>query len=121
MKYFGANKILADVTEGDAEDWRIWLRKDLTDASVRRHCGRARQFFGAAVKRRLIASNPFAGMKGIAVQSNEDRLHFVSREHVEKVLTACTDAEWRLVFALARYGDLRTPSETLLLTWGDID
>ncbi len=29
--------------------------------------------------------------------------------------------EWKLIFALARFGGLRTPSETLLLRWADVD
>ena len=32
-----------------------------------------------------------------------------------------SDAEWRLMIALARYGGLRTPSETLSLKWTEID
>jgi len=39
----------------------------------------------------------------------------------EKVLATCPSLEWRLIFALARFGGLRTPSETALLRWGDID
>jgi len=121
IEFFGASKLLADVSEGDADEWRLWLRKRLNDNSTRRHCSRARQLFRAAMKRRIIRSNPFAEMKGLAVQSNEERLYFVSRQDAELVLTACTDAEFRLIFALARYGGLRTPSETLALRWGDID
>jgi integrase len=37
------------------------------------------------------------------------------------VIAACPDAEWRLIFALSRYGGLRCPSEHLALRWGDID
>ncbi len=37
------------------------------------------------------------------------------------MLNACPDAEWRVMFALARFGGLRTPSETLRLRWADID
>jgi len=37
------------------------------------------------------------------------------------VLDACPDAEWRLIFALSRFGGLRCPSEHLALTWGDVD
>lgn len=34
-----------------------------------------------------------------------------------KVLAACPDSEWRLIFALCRFGGLRCPSEVLNLTW----
>ena len=37
------------------------------------------------------------------------------------MLEACPDAEWRLLFALSRFGGLRCPSEHLGLRWGDID
>jgi integrase len=37
------------------------------------------------------------------------------------VLNACPNAQWRLLFALSRYGGLRCPSEHLALTWADID
>jgi integrase len=37
------------------------------------------------------------------------------------VIDACPDAEWRLIFALSRFGGLRCPSEHLALTWPDVD
>jgi hypothetical protein len=43
------------------------------------------------------------------------------REEAAKVLEACPDVEWQLIFALARYGGLRTPSETLALKWSDVN
>jgi integrase len=33
---------------------------------------------------------------------------------------ACPDVEWKLIFALSRYGGLRCPSEHLALRWGDV-
>jgi integrase len=37
------------------------------------------------------------------------------------VIDACPDAEWRLLFGLARYAGLRIPSESHRLTWADVD
>jgi integrase len=131
--FFGADKPLADITEGDADDWRIWLaqtevkcdgktiKRKLGPNTVRRQCGRARQLLGAAKKRRLITSNPFAEMKDITVQANKAREFYVTRGIAAKVLEACPDTQWKLIFALARFGGLRTPSETLALRWADID
>jgi integrase len=123
VTYFGADKQLADVTEGDADDWRLWLASNckLGDNTIRRHCGRARQLFRAAVKRRLITSNPFGEMKGIAVLANEAREFFISRDVANKVLAVCPDNQWRLLFALSRFGGLRCPSEHLALRWGDVN
>ena len=37
------------------------------------------------------------------------------------MVQACPDREWRLIFALSRYGGLRCPSEHLLLKLSDVD
>jgi integrase len=79
----------------------------LGENTVRRNCGRAKQFFRAAVRKRFIQENPFADMKGCAVKATTDRFYFISREEAAKVLEACPDAQWRLLFALSRYGGLR--------------
>ena len=55
------------------------------------------------------------------MRANPERMHFVSRDVAENVLEACPDAEWRLLFALSRYGGLRCPSEHLALRWADVD
>ena len=60
---------------------------------------------------------------GIAasVKANPDRYYFVNREDAQKVLDHCPDAQWKLIFALARYGGLRCPSEVLALTWAHVN
>ena len=76
--------------------------------------------FWAAQRRKLLTDNPFADLVS-AVRGNPSRLYFVTRDEAGKVLDACPDAEWRLLFALARFGGVRTPSESLALKWGDVD
>lgn len=121
LSYFGANRALRSITPADAEDFRLHLVKArLSDNTIRRTIGRARQFFKAAIRRGLIPSNPFEGIAA-SVKSNPERFYFVSREEAQRVLDACPDAQWRLIFALARYGGLRCPSEILALKWGDVD
>ncbi len=56
-----------------------------------------------------------------AVTGNKAREYFLSRQDAEKLLGACPNIEWKLIFALARFAGLRTPSETLLLRWPNID
>ena len=84
-------------------------------------CGRAKQFFRAAARKELIAKSPFADMSGNGVKATTDRQVFVSREDAQRVLGACPNAQWRLLFALYRYAGLRCPSEPLSLRWNDID
>ena len=121
VDYFGENRPLREITAADADDFRLaLLKRGLGDNTIRRRCGRAKQFFNAATRRKLIDSNPFADLKS-GVQANPERFHFVTRDDADKVLAACPDAEWRLIFALSRFGGLRCPSEHLALTWDCID
>jgi integrase len=121
VRFFGADKPLRDVTEADAEEFYRWqLAEGQAPNTVRRTCGRAKQFFRYAVRKRLLASNPFADLK-TTVGGNPERKFFVTADAVRKVLDACPDAEWRLIFALCRWGGLRCPSEVLALRWGDVD
>ncbi|MCA9261315.1 MAG: site-specific integrase, partial [Planctomycetales bacterium] len=121
--FFGANKQMGDVTAGDADDFRRYLadKESLSENTIRRRCGIAKQFFNAALRKKLIAENPFAEMKRLSVGSNDARVCYISRETAAKVLDACPDAEWRLIFALSRYGGLRCPSEHMALRLSDVE
>ena len=132
VHYFGADKPLAEIRPGDADEWRRYLGRPkvkgkpqsgegLAENTVRRRCAIAKQFFRAAQRKRLIRENPFADMKGIGVKENRQRDYFVTRDMAERIIEACPDSDWRLIFALSRYGGLRCPSETLALRWSDID
>lgn len=121
VEFFGERKPLREITPGDADRWRLsLLARGLAKATVQRRCGFAKQFFRAALRRGLIPQNPFIDLSG-AVQANPSRLYFVTRKEAEKVIEACPDGQWRLLFALSRYGGLRCPSEHLSLTWDHVD
>jgi integrase len=122
IDFFGADKALREITAGDADEWRIWLgeHEKLADNTVARRCGIGKQFFRAALRKGLIRQNPFADLKA-GIRKNTGRHCFISREDAAKVFDACPDAQWRLLFALSRYGGLRCPSEHLALRWGDVD
>jgi integrase len=122
LGFFGTDRSLQSISSDDAAKWRTWLATDqkLSDNTTRRRVGIARQFFSSAVRQKLITENPFAGIAA-TVRGNPQRAYFISREHAQRVLDACPNNEWRLNFALARFGALRIPSELLALTWDDID
>jgi len=119
LRYFG-DKRLDQVTAGDADEFRLSLLERLGDNTVRRHCGRAKQFFKAAVRKGFITRNPFADMKSCNVRENRARDYTVTLAQTAKVIEACPDAEWRLIVALCRYGGLRCPSEVFALEWPDV-
>ena len=127
VQYFGPEKRIDQITPGDAKLWRQWLFRQgrfdggpLAENTVNDRCKKARQFFQFAVDLELIPKNPFRGLPG-TVRANKPKWFFVTREMAERVLEACPDAQWRCLFALARYGGLRVPSEVLALRWSDID
>lgn len=121
LAFFGADKSLTSITPGDADQFRVHELGRLSENTVRRNCGRAKQLFRAALRKRLIQENPFGDMKGCAMRANPSRFYFITPEQAQRVLDACPDAQWRLLFVLSRYGGLRCPSEHLSLRWADVD
>lgn len=122
VAYF-ADRPIDEISTGDAEDWMNYLLGiPLAEATVRRACGVARQFFGYAVRHKLIAENPFVAKEiKTAVRGNDAKFYFISAADAEKILDACPSQEWRVIFALSRWGGLRCPSEHLALKWGHVD
>ncbi|MDA0240237.1 MAG: phage integrase SAM-like domain-containing protein, partial [Proteobacteria bacterium] len=134
LTFFGPDKLLTDITAGDASDFERFLKSgarvsryveaepddSLSAATIRKRCQNAKQFFEAAVDHELIGKNPFAKIKS-AMQSNRERDFFITREMYSKILEACPDREWRLIVTLSRIGGVRCPSEIMPLRWDDID
>lgn len=124
LKAFFQNDLLNSVNPHRAMQFRDYLstKAGLSENSVRRQIGIARQFFNAAIEAQIINQNPFTGSRQpVSVRANPSKFFYVTAEIAQKVLDACPDAEWRLIFGLARFGGLRCPSEILRLRWQDVD
>ena len=121
VDYFGADRPMRSITTADAKAFRQWLEEHEKQAenTLRRRCGRARQFFKAAIKAKLIDENPFEGMS-VTVSGSTDKERFITEAESQKILKACPDLQWRLIFSLCRYGGMRCPSEVLALTWENV-
>ena len=132
-EYFGERHSIRSITPADADRWRRWLlarvvkkatettpAETMAIATVSKHIKRTKTMFTDAVRDRLLSANPFADQKG-GNEANKARHHFVDRTASAAVLKACPDHDWRLIFALPRYGGLRCPTEVTGLTWADID
>jgi len=50
-----------------------------------------------------------------------DKLTYIGEADAFKVLAALPTCQWRLLFALSRWGGLRVGSEVRLLTWSDVN
>jgi integrase len=120
IEFFTKEKPLREITAGEGDSWLLWLDSKYAKSTSGRTVKRAKQFFRFALRRKLISENPFDEVKAHP-QTNEARKCFIDRAEAEKVLEACPDVEWRLLFALSRFGGLRCPSEHLALSWSDVD
>jgi integrase len=121
VEFFGANKNLGDITPADADAFLVYMRGEkYANATTGRTVKRAKQFFRAAVRKKIIRENPFENVKPPS-QTNPSRKFFVTQQAVAAVLDACPDVEWRLIVALSRYGGLRCPSEIMAIKWSDVD
>ncbi len=132
ITFFGADRLITDVTAGDAKDFERFLKteakrrvkgkkkKGLSSNSVHKYVANAKQFFQDAVDHELLVKNPFDGLES-GTRANVGRFFFVTREMAAKVLDACPNGETRLLFALCRYGGLRCPSEVERLRLNDVD
>ena len=132
VDYFGADKTLKSITAADAQRFKRFLlkrevrpatdtqpAKTMAEATVSKAVKRAKTMFQEAVRDRLLTESPFAGVKGGA-EVNPSRQHFIDRQVAKAVLDACPDHNWRMIFALARYGGLRCPTEVCGLKWDDV-
>lgn len=127
VDYFGKERDIRTITAGDTENWRNWMlaegRKNGTGYAINTvndRTKKAKRVFAFAIKGKIIDENPFDGLS-TAVTANENRMCYVTREQIDRVLAACPNDEWRLLISLCRYGGLRNPSETLILEWQDVD
>lgn len=119
-EFFGKDRLLQHITPEDAARWRASLAKGgMSEATVKSHTGNAKTMFRELVDHEVLLRSPFARLKGGVTPTTNHR--YVTPEETQRVLEAAPDCEWRTLIGLARLAGLRTPSETHLLTFQDID
>ena len=79
-----------------------------------------RQIFSYAVRCEWIDRNPFAGISHTAGDPRE-RQRYITEAETARLIDAAPNWVWRTIIGLARFGGLRTPSETLSLRLADLD
>ena len=119
-EHFGHDRLARTLTTADAADWRRHLlASGLSEATARTYARGVKQVFRDAMERELLEANPFAKLPSGTVANTNERI--VTRAEITRVLDACPDQSWRTLIALCRFGGLRCPSETHLITWSDVD
>ena len=120
-QHFGKERSLKSITADEAKDFRKHLEESgMAQATIATHVKKAKQFFTAAAKAEVITKSPFAGVFA-GTQANAERSVYVPAQTIESAIAMAPDAQWRLIIALSRYAGLRCPSETLRLSWADVD
>ncbi|MGH7179173.1 MAG: tyrosine-type recombinase/integrase, partial [Tepidisphaeraceae bacterium] len=121
LSHFGTDRDIANIEPIQAEQWRSKMKADgLAQATISKRIGIAKHVFKHAVTWKWFGENPFAGVKA-GSQQNRSRQFFITLEMATKIIDKCPSLEWKLIFALSRFGGLRCPSEHAALRWGDID
>ena len=119
-EHFGADRFARTISVAEALDWRRkLLASGLSEATARTYARGVKQVFKDAVDRGTLETSPFAKLPSGTVANRNDRI--ITRDEIVRVLDACPDQSWRTLIALCRFGGLRCPSETHLITWEDID
>jgi len=124
--FLGRDVPVSKLTKGMADRFHRWMmgkndnEPGLSPNTAGQHIKRCRQMMRAAMDDRLVETNPFQGIR-IDLRSDKSKNRFISAADAVAILDACPDQEWRVLFALARYGGLRCPSEILGLRWSDIN
>ncbi len=120
LAHFDPETPLRSITVQQVADWRQYLKGlKLSEAAIKTHSGNAKTMLAEAVRRKMIDENPFQHLKSGPTPSRYSR--YVTPEEIEKIIDACPNCEWKLLFGLARYAGLRIPSESQILTWADVD
>ena len=131
VSLFGASTPIDAITPADADAWQAHIAKagrvrekkgpkSLAQATVAKRTNIAKAIFSKAKKWKLLASTPFEGVKS-GSQVNVRRSQYVSEEDTERLLAVCPDIRWRALIGLARYAELRCPSEMRELMWSDLN
>ncbi len=118
--FLGRDIGLVSVTRDLAAQWCDALHLDgLSESSVRRHIRQLKACFNEAIGRDILMSNPFDRLASASIPAQRDR--HVSEDEARAVLAELPSPAYKVLFALARFGGLRSPSETMVLEWEDLD
>lgn len=121
-RFLGRDIPLDALTKGEVVRWQEWMINTLGHSAntAGQHVKRCKQIFEAAVDDELVLRNPFKKVP-INLESDESKNRSISLDDSKALLDACPDQEWRVLFALVRFGGLRCPSEVLAMRWTDLN
>ena len=135
IHHFGEQRKLSEIRPADVDDFIRWVyssggynkgRYDgkLSATTASRRCQTAKSMFRRASRLRWIPTSEFYEMfESLPRQTrvNPTRRHWVEAKSVQIAIEHAANDEQRLIFALARWGGIRIPSELLGIEWTHVD
>lgn len=125
ISHFGVDQAVRSITVADVGDFYAAMRLpkaeggfELAIATANLAASEASTLTNFAIDAELLDRNPF---KTLPRGSRRGDNAMVEEALSRQVLEAMQGSEGQLLFALARWGGLRTPSEPTLLRWCNID
>ena len=118
-KFFLPDEMATCVCLESAQELRVRLEKDYSEATCAKFVKVLRRVWGYAIDRHYTTHNPFLEVR-TGNQANPERLEYVAAETIETCIAAASP-RMGLILTLARFGGLRSPSEVAEITWDDID
>ncbi|MCH2210808.1 MAG: hypothetical protein MK110_05870 [Fuerstiella sp.] len=101
-RHVGHHRQFDSITAGNTDQGPVWMQQRPGESTMRRDCGRAKHFFCAAVRHKLLPENPFPDMKNCRVApSNPEWQFFLNEADSLKILHECPTVQWKLIFVLA--------------------
>ncbi len=122
VNFYGAEKLLRDITPKDASDFERYLETaayngaGYSKVTVKKRIQITRQFFLEARRLHWIIENPFDGIHGGNL-ANPERWLYIPRETVLEVMGNTPNLETRAKIALCRFAGARGASEFDSLEW----
>ncbi len=118
-RFFGNAMRLRDITADSASEWRNRMRKSLSDATIRTHCGNAKAIFAQAVARKQIFESPMEHLESGSTRRTDSQ--YVCAADVLKVMGLLESEELIFRLACCRFAGMRVDSEPPALRWKHVD
>ncbi len=121
IRYFGEEREALTLSTEEIEAWKKWLTEEegRAESSVAIYLTTGNSVFIWGIDKGYLKSNPFKGVKRGSMVTEKKR--HVTMDEYRRLLEVCPNQAWRTLLALCRIGGLRSPSETFLVKWADVD
>jgi integrase len=121
-EHFGDRHPIARIDAKAARAFRQkLLARPLAEATTRKRCGDLKAVLAYAQELGALPPGPNP-MDAVPTRAgaNAERQVYIEDALARRILEELPDARWRALFALARWGGLRIPSEAAALAWTDV-